>query len=194
VKRRTALAALSAAALLAWLPAARAADAFEVLAVSLEPSPDGQAWVLSADVAITLPATLEDALTRGIPLVFVLDFELLRPRWWWWDETAAEASRAHRVTYHVLTRQYRVQVDGASTSHATLQEALDSVSRVRGWRVMPRDRVNPARQYEGWVRMRLDASQLPKPLQLSALTDKDWSPQSLWKRFILTPQTPSSAR
>jgi hypothetical protein len=194
VKRRTALAALSTAALLAWLPAARAAEAFEILAVKLEPSADGQGWDLSADLAIALPATLEDAIARGIPLVFVVEFELLRTRWWWWDKTVAEASRAYRLTYHVLTRQYRIQVEGMTASHATLGDALESIARVRGWRVMPYDRVRPGQDYEGWLRMRLDASQLPKPLQLSALTEKDWSPQSLWKRFTLTPRTPASAR
>lgn len=188
MKRRTAIAAVSTAALLALLPpAARAADAFEVLRAAMEPSAEGEAWLLSADFSITLTPTLEDAVNRGITLVFAVDFELVRPRWWWWDETAAEVSRAYRLTYHVLTRQYRVQVDGSTSAHASLREALDAISRLRSWRVMPRDRTRPGRNYEGWIRIRLDASQLPKPLQLSAITEKDWSLQSVWKRFLLTP-------
>jgi hypothetical protein len=195
VKRRTALAALSTAALLAVLPAvARATEAFEVLRVAMEPSPDGEAWQLSADLSITLTPTLEDAVGRGITLVFVVDFEMLRPRWWWWDESAAVVSRAYRLTYHVLTRQYRVQVDGVTTAHATLPEALDAIATLRNWRVMPRERLRAGQAYEGWVRLRLDASHLPKPLQLAAITDKDWSLQSLWKRFTLTPQTPRNGR
>jgi hypothetical protein len=195
VKRRTALAALSTAALLAGLPAAvRAAEAFEVLRAAMEPSLDGESWLLSADFSITLTPMLEDAVNRGITLVFVVEFELLRPRWWWWDESAAEVSRTYRLTYHVLTRQYRVQVEGNTTAHTSLRDALETISRLRNWRVMPRDRVRPGRGYEGWIRLRLDASHLPKPLQLSAITDKDWSLQSLRKRFTLTPQIPPNGR
>jgi hypothetical protein len=31
--------------------------------------------------------------------------------------------------------------------------------------------------------MRLDTAQLPKPFQISALTDRDWSLASPWKRI-----------
>jgi hypothetical protein len=42
--------------------------------------------------------------------------------------------------------------------------------------------------------MRLDTTRLPKPFQMTALTDRDWNPQSEWKRFDFTVPTPTSAR
>jgi hypothetical protein len=194
VNRRSALVALSTAALLAWMPAAEPAEPIDVLQVSLEPSADGDAWLLSADFTLTLTQMLEEAVNRGLPLVFVTDFELLRPRWYWRDETTSAATRMHRLSYHALTRQYRVQVDGSTAVFATLPDALESIARLRGWRVMPRDRVRPDTTYEGWIRLRLDPSHLPKPFQLTALTDKDWNLQSTWKRFIFTPPKPRSDR
>jgi len=41
--------------------------------------------------------------------------------------------------------------------------------------------------YEAAVRMRLDPAQLPKPLQLSAITNRELRLESPWKRFIFLP-------
>ena len=193
MKRRTAIAALSTAALLAWLPAARSADTIDVLKVGVEPSSDGEAWLLSADCALSLSPQLEDAVNKGVPLYFLVEFELLRPRWYWWDERTALATQTHRLSYHALTRQYRVLLNGVPQAYGSLPEALDAMSRLRGWRVMPRDRTRGGVSYEGWLRLRLDTNQLPKPFQITALTNRDWNPQSEWKRFPFTPETPRSA-
>jgi hypothetical protein len=193
VKRRTAIAALSTAALLAWLPAARSADNVDVLRAGFEPSADGEAWLLSADFALTLSPQLEDAVNKGVALYFLVEFELTRSRWYWLDERTALATQTHRLSYHALTRQYRVLLNGVPQAFPTLAEALESMTLLRGWRVMPRDRMRPGTTYDGWLRLRLDANQLPKPIQLTALTNRDWNPQSEWKRFPFTPETPRSA-
>jgi hypothetical protein len=194
LKRRTAIAALSTAALLAWLPAARAADnTIEVLRAGVEPSADGEAWLLSADFSVSLNPQLEDVVNRGVPLYFLVEFELVRPRWYWWGERTAVATQTHRLAYHALTRQYRVLLNGVAQTHLTLGEALEAMARLRGWRVMPRDRIRVGVDYEGWLRMRLDTNQLPKPFQISAFTNRDWNPQSEWKRFDFTPETPRNA-
>lgn len=194
MKRRTALAALSTAALLAWLPAARSSDSIDVVKVVVESSADGEAWLLSADFTLALTPQLEEAVNRGVPLYFLVEFELLRPRWYWWDERTALATQTHRLSYHALTRQYRVLLNGVPQSHATLAEALDAMARLRGWRVMPRDRTRAGTVYEGWLRLRLDTAQLPKPFQITAITNRDWNPQSEWKRFAFTAETPRSGQ
>ena len=40
---------------------------------------------------------------------------------------------------------------------------------------------------EAAVRMRLDQAQLPRPLQLSALTNRELRLESAWKRFLYLP-------
>ena len=181
-------------ALMASLPAAHSADAIDVVQVAFEPSADGEAWLLSSDFSLSLSPALEDAVNRGIPLYFLVEFELRRPRWYWWDDRAAVATQTHRLTYHALTRQYRVLLNGVSGSYSTLSEALDAMSRLRSWRVMPRERVRPGVSYEGWLRLRLDTDQLPKPFQVTAITSRDWNPQSEWKRFNIKPEPPKSAQ
>jgi hypothetical protein len=193
VKRRTAIAALSTAALMAWVPTAHSADAIEVLQAGLEPSADGEAWVLSADFLVTLNSALEDAVSRGATLPFAVDFELRRPRWYWRDDRVATATQSHRLSYQPITRQYRLLLNGVPMSFPTLSEAVDAMSRVRGWRVMPRDRVSPGTPYEGWLRLRVETDLLPRSFQLSAITGRDWTPLSEWKRFPVSSETPRSA-
>lgn len=194
--RRRALRALAAAPLvlaLAGSPApAQAAEPLQVLRASLEPSSDGEAWLLSADFAIELNARLVDAVNRGVPLYFVVDFALVRPRWWWFDERTVELSRTWRLAYHALTRQYRLAVEGLQQRFDTLDDALAALARVRGWRVIDRERARDA-AFMASVRMRLDMSQLPKPFQVSAITERDWNLQSEWKAFPFRPETAKSA-
>lgn len=187
------LLALPAAAALGALPGvASAADAIAVQRAALEPSADGDAWLLAADFDIELGARLIDAVNRGVPLYFVVEFILWRPRWWWFDERTVDIARTWRLAYHALTRQYRLAVDGLQQRFDTLDEALAALSHVRGWRVLDRERAAGG-VFDASVRMRLDLSQLPKPFQVSALTERDWNLQSEWKRFPFNPETAKSA-
>ena len=99
-----------------------------------------------------------------------------------------------RLSYHALTRQFRVAANGRSDSFGSLEEALAAMSSVKRWQLAPLSRFDNETVYEVWVRMRLDTTRLPKPFQMTALTDRDWNPQSEWKRFDFTVPTPSSAR
>lgn len=181
------MAALWSAVTLFSTPAI-AADAIEVASARIEPAPGGaeNGWVLVASFDMSLPPALEDAVSRGVPLHFVVDFELVRPRWYWWDEKTLEARQIYRLSYHALTRQYRVAQGNAQQSFATLAEALTSMSTLR-WTVMEPTQVAAGSSYEAQVRMRLDVSQLPKPFQVTAITNREWSLQAEWKRFRFVP-------
>lgn len=186
--RTLALLAVFWAACLAGPGPARAADAIEVRSASLTRSPAGDGWLLSADFTVPLQAQQGDAINRGVTLYFTVDFELVRPRWYWLDEKVAEATRTYRVNYHALTRQYRVTHDGLlPRSFDTLDEALDAMSRLRGWKVLGPDEVRPGGQYEAALRMRLDTSLLPVPLQAGTIANRDWTLRAEWKRFRFEP-------
>jgi len=176
-------------------PAQAATDAFELTAVALKASPtEPDRWVLSADFEIGLGPALEEAVNRGLPLYFVAEFELMRPRWWWWDERVRAASRTWRLSYHALTRQYRVALGSYVQRFSTLGEALESITRIRGWPVIDHEKLRPGEVYTVAVRLRLDSAQLPKPLQMSAITSRDWNPTAEWTRFPFTPEIAKSAQ
>ena len=183
--------------LAAGLPGAwgqeNASDTDRQFRPTLEATADGSGWALSADFQVPLTRSLADAVNRGVPLYFVLEFELHRPRWWWTDELVAERSVTWRLAYHALTQQYRLTHDGVIQPFDSLEQALRALSRVRAWRVVDASQVSAGTEYDAQVRLRLDSSQLPKPFQVSGLTNRDWNPQAEWIRFTFIPSTPKSA-
>lgn len=173
-------------ALLSAMPAR--ADAIEVQSVELELAEER--YLLRADFGFELSTRLEEALSNGVPLNFLVEFELKRPRWYWLDERAAAERMELRLAYLPLTQQYRITGAAHSESFSTLAEALRSLGRVRGWPVFERKRVDNGERYTGAVRMRLDTAQLPKPVQVSAVTNREWTLASDWRRFAFTPLAP----
>ena len=89
-------------------PTAQAAqaDGIEVRKASLTAAEEG--YLLEANIDIKLTPALDDALHKGVPLYFVLEFELIRSRWYWTNEKIAVLSQQQRLSYNTLTRQYRV--------------------------------------------------------------------------------------
>jgi len=162
---------------LAW------AAEIEVTNPQLQPVDDG--YVLSADFKFDLNPRLEEAVTKGVVLHFIADFELTRKRWYWLDEKLAARNQTYRLSYHALTRQYRLSTGGLHQSFTTLSEAVLVLSRLRNWLVIERSDkgVKPGETYDAAVRLRLDVAQLPRPFQITALGNKDWSLSSDWKSW-----------
>jgi hypothetical protein len=143
--------------------------------------------LLSGQFDVTLTPALEEALHKGIPLYFLVEFELTRPRWYWLDEKVAQWSITHRVSYAELTRQYRVSSGPLSQPFESLDDVLRFVGRVSSRPVARADALAKGARYEAALRMRLDVSQLPKPFQLNALASHEWQLASEWHRWSFTP-------
>ena len=168
------------------LPALAWSAEIDIADPQLLPADDG--YALSADFRFDLNPRLEDAGAKGVVLYFVADFELTRGRWYWLDEKLASRSQTYRLSYHALTRQYRLSTGGLHQSFATLEEAVQVLCRLRNWLVVERgDKgVRPGEPYEAMLRLRLDVTQLPRPFQISALGNRDWSLASDWKSWQTT--------
>ena len=180
--------ALLVAALLAVACVADArADEIEVREVVLRRADDG--YVLDADFAFELSPRLAEVVAKGVPLYFRVDFKLTRRRWYWFDDTAASSQLHLRLSYHALSRQYRLSTGALQQSFPTLEEALNVLTRVRNWLVVDRSVRLSDSDYAAAVRMRLDSALLPKPFQLSALTGRDLQLESPWKRFMVRPKS-----
>lgn len=164
----------------------------------------GDSYQLSADFEIHFNAVVDQALTRGVPLYFISEFSLTRPRWYWLDEVVAQSEQVTRLTYNALTRQYRIARGPLFQNFSSLDDAL----RIIGHQSAAPIDVALLRQDDGYlaailpnkdgdyiaaVRMRLDDTQLPKPLQVNALATEDWSLDSDWYRWIVRPSAAISA-
>ena len=111
---------------------AHAAEGIEFVEASLESTDEG--YRLSSSFSVELTRSVEDALSRGVPLYFTLQVELSRSRWYWFDEVAARATRRIRLSYNVLTQQYRASIDGSLHRNFTkLDELLALLRRPGRW-------------------------------------------------------------
>jgi len=178
---------LIVAALGAACPTARA-EGVHIKSAELIATEGG--YSLEANYEITLSHTLEEALLHGLVLPFVIEFDLTYPRWWTlnlWNRVVSEFRQEHRLSFNALTRQYRVSFGSLHQNFDTLDEALVVIAHVRQTAAVAADDVDRGAVYLAALRLRLDTSQLPKPLQINALSSHDWNLSSDWYRWTFRP-------
>lgn len=163
-------------------PATYAAEV-EITEAHLEYTDEG--YKLAAVFNFELNRSLEGAIARGIPLYFTTEVAIRRPRWYWLDERAASATQTIRISYNVLTRQYRAAINGSNLQQgfASLEDAMSLVRRPGRWVVAPPDALKPGELYSVALRMELDVAQLPKPFQVHSINSSDWRLSSDWRYF-----------
>lgn len=147
---------------------------------------DEGAYHLAASYDINLTSAAEQALTRGIPLYFISEYLLTRSRWYWLDEEVFHGGQTVKLSYNVLTRQYRLSRGALFQNFASFEEAMNMLAR-QSSAAIPADSIKKDGQYMAAVRLRLDVEQLPLPLQVNALTGKDWALNSGWYRWVFSP-------
>ena len=146
---------------------------------------------------LDLGPTVEDALVKGLAVHFVAEAEVMRDRWYWYDRKIGTVTRFYRLAFQPLTRRWRLNVSSEpisgtglagsiSQSFETLPEALDVIRRQSGWKVAEMPDLDPeSRQYIAY-RFRLDITQLPRPFQIAAGNQAEWSLQ-VSRQLRLTP-------
>lgn len=165
--------------------AAHAADNASVLSARLDASEDG--WQVNADLELSLAPQLFEAVRKGVPLYFVAEFELTRGRWYWIDQKLITERRERRVSFAPLTDQYRVVTSGLTQTLTSSEDVTRLLARIRSWTVAERAQLRSGERYEAALRFRLDNAQLPKPFQLNVLTAREWSVNTDWHRWTVTP-------
>jgi len=186
--RRRVVALAAAIALgLATATAATDASADVIPVKSAELRVEEGEVLLNAEFDLELNPTLEEALKRGIPLYFVLEVELTRPRWYWLDEKVLAASTTWRVSYAPIAQHYRVSTGLIAQTLSSIDEVQRLVGRVTSRPIARVSELGRGVRYDAAVRLRLDAAQLPKPFQVDALASRDWQLASDWNRFPFTP-------
>lgn len=204
--------ALLCGMLLVWLFSATAqAQGISVNKAEFLLSEEG--YQLSASYDIDLNFVVKQALSRGIPIYFVGEFSLTQARWSWLDAAQQALSRGMpsifsggspltrwswldkeifkgeqtiKLSYSVLTGRYRISRGALFQNFASLEDALNMLVR-QSSAVIPAELVNKDDNYMAAARLRLDIAQLPKPLQVNALTDNDWTLDSGWYRWMISP-------
>lgn len=155
----------------------------EVTQMDLSRSGDGVE--LAASVKFQLPPAVQDALYKGLPVIFVEEAEVYRERWYWLDKRVGGAQRHMRLVFQPLIRRWRLTAGAGPVSgneggvalaqtFDTLDEALGVIRRVSGWRIANLAELEAGTPHRFEFRFRLDITQLPRPLQIGALGESDW--------------------
>lgn len=162
------------------LPSLRAA---EISQLRLERIDDG--IYLSANLKLEIGPSVEDALSKGIALIFVAETEIYRERWYWTDKRVAQASRVMRLAFQPLTRRWRLSLGGSegpglgqrvslTQQFDTLADALAALESLARWRIADAADIDPGSNHQLTFRFRLDPGQLPRPFQIGIVGQKDW--------------------
>jgi hypothetical protein len=187
------------------------AEGISVNKAEIRSSDEG--YQLSASYDINLNFVVKQALSRGIPIYFVGEFSLTHARWGWLDAAQQALSRSMarfltggsplarwswldkeifsgeqtvKLSYSILTGRYRISRGALFQNFASLEDALNILAR-QSSAVIPAELMKTDGNYVGAARLRLDIAQLPKPLQVNALTDNDWTLDSDWYRWVISP-------
>lgn len=147
----------------------------------------GEMLQLNAALHFELPALMEDALRKGIPMHFVQEVRFVNERWYWSDQIVAQATRYMRLSYQPLTRRWRLYSSAEPLSdrlqggmslgvtYDTLEEALASMQRITRWNVAELAKLPSSGDLQMELQVRIDTSQLPRPLQMGNLGRTGWS-------------------
>ena len=161
------------------------ASATELTQLKVERAEDG--LYLSALVQFDLPSVVEDALTKGIPMFFVVEADMYQNRWYWTDRRVGSATRTIRLSFQPLTRRWRVNIVTGlinntsglratlNQNYETLPEALSAVQRLSRWKIADNADVDPDIVYKLEFSFNMDLSQLPRPFQIGVSGQKDWT-------------------
>jgi uncharacterized protein DUF4390 len=142
-----------------------------------------EGYVVNADIALELNPRLVDAVARGVSLYFTAEFVIERSRWYWLDEVVADRTLNFRLSYHAITRSYRLSVGNFHQGFDTLDAAVRTMMRIRSWQIVPVDELRSGESYNAALRFQLDTSLLPKPFQVTALGSRDWNLATDWMNW-----------
>ena len=132
-------------------------------------------YSLSADVMIDFDDEIEEAINKGVPLDFLIEFQIVTPRKYWFDDEIITASQHITLSYHALTKQYLVNRGDHQKSFETLSEAKQELAELSDWEVAEKSLLEKNEVYKAALLIRLDQTKLPKAIQVDAIASEKWN-------------------
>jgi hypothetical protein len=148
---------------------------------------DGSTAVFSADYDLAFSSGQVDALMRGIPLYFVLEWKVTQPRWYWFDKTRVNDQTTFRISYQPLTEKYRLSSGLLVIDVMTLEEAEKVIGRISSRPLFSIDDLDLGTRYLFEIRLRFDHERLPSPFRLNTFGSQEWRTASDWLSLEFVP-------
>jgi Domain of unknown function (DUF4390) len=140
-----------------------------------ELQPQDEYYNLNADVEISFDDEIEEAINKGVPLNFLIEFQIVSPRKYWFDDEIVTTSRSVALSYHALSRLYLVNRGAHQKSFETLSEARQELAQIKDWKVLDKAQVEKGGNYKAALLFRLDQSKLPKAIQVDTISSEKWN-------------------
>ena len=132
-------------------------------------------YALTAEIDVNFDDSIEAAVNKGVPLHFLIEFQVVSPRQYWFDDEIVTATRSVVLSYHALSRQYLVNRGSHQKSFETLAEAAQELMIIDGWKVLNKALIEKNLAYNAALLVRLDQTKLPKAIQVDAIGSEAWN-------------------
>lgn len=144
---------------------------------------------LDANMDLKFSDDALEALRSGVPLIVLINIEVLKDRNWWWDKTIAELEQGYLLLYHALSEKYIIHNlnSGAQQNYISLNTALYSLSNVRSFPLIDKNLLEKGDNYYVRLRTYLDIESLPAPMRPIAYISSQWQLESDWFSWPLKP-------
>lgn len=144
-------------------------------------------YYLDSFARLDLGSGPEQALANGVNLHFLVEVTVHKKRKWWIDTPVLERRLRYKLYYYDLTRHFRVEdlQNGESKNFRSLSAALRKLGSLTQFALIPADQLKNSRRYAASIRLELDHTRLPGPLQAHAFVSREWQLESEVFRWLL---------
>ena len=134
-----------------------------------------EAYLLNADFDLSFNDDLDEAIRKGIPVNFIIEFELKKPRKYWFDEEVAKKTKEILLTYHALSKQFILsESENHLIAFDNLTQAKNELKRIKNWRIFDKSQIDDTDKYSAYLQVKLDQTKLPKQLQADITSNQEW--------------------
>ncbi len=134
-----------------------------------------EAYFLNADFDLSFNDDLDEAIRKGIPVNFIIEFELKKPRKYWFDEEVAKKTKEILLTYHALSKQFILsESENHIIAFDNLTQAKNELKRIKNWRIFDKSQIDDTDKYSAYLQVKLDQTKLPKQLQADITSNQEW--------------------
>lgn len=144
-------------------------------------------YLLNARLHLPLNDRMRGAINDGVPLTLELEIEVTGTRRYWTDETVAALVQRYELQYHAVSNRYLVVNlnSGEQTSFATLDAAVEQLTRISGLPVLDQTLVDKNRRHEFSMRATFELGDMPAALRMLMFWADDVHRSSEWYTWPL---------
>ena len=134
-----------------------------------------EAYFLNADFDLSFNDDLDEAIKKGIPVNFIIEFELKKPRKYWFEEEVTKKTKEILLTYHALSKQFTLtESENRLIAFDNLTQAKNELKKIKNWRIFDKSQIDDTEKYSAYLQVKLDQTKLPKQLQVDITSNQEW--------------------